>query len=119
MLRLTLTLFTLAAALAAQPSKLLVVSIDGLDTRYLHQADRLGLRIPTLRRLVNEGAVASGVVGIVPTVTWPSHTTMITGVTADRHGIPTNDQPGRAGQRGGSPVSSKPARCGRRPKRKE
>ncbi|MGH9661219.1 MAG: ectonucleotide pyrophosphatase/phosphodiesterase, partial [Bryobacteraceae bacterium] len=88
-----------AAALAAQPKKLLVVSVDGLDTRYLHNADRLGLRIPTLRRLVAEGAVASGVVGIVPTVTWPSHTTILTGVPSDEHGIVSNDQPGKPGQR--------------------
>ncbi len=85
--------------LAAQPRRLLVISIDGLDHRYLRDADRLGLRTPTLRRLVKEGALAEGVVGIVPTVTWPSHTTMITGVPAARHGILTNDQPGQPGQR--------------------
>jgi predicted AlkP superfamily pyrophosphatase or phosphodiesterase len=88
-----------AAALQAQPRKLLVISIDGLDTRYLHQADKLGMKIPTLRRLMAEGAVADGVVGIVPTVTWPSHTTLISGVEAAEHGIVGNDQPGQPGQR--------------------
>jgi len=98
-MRRLLAWLLLAAPLAAQPSRLLVVSIDGLDHRYLRDADRLNLRIPTLRRLLKEGLLADGVVGIVPTVTWPTHTTMITGVAAARHGIPTNDQPGQPGQR--------------------
>ena len=88
-----------AFPLAAQPRRLLVVSIDGLDHRYLGEADRLGLRIPTLRRLMKEGTLAEGAVGVVPTVTWPSHTTMITGVSPSQHGILTNDQPGQPGQR--------------------
>lgn len=97
----SLGLYLLAAGLlGSQPRKLLVVSVDGLDARYLRQPDRHGVRIPTLRRLAAEGAFAEGgVVGVVPTVTWPSHTTILTGVPADRHGIPTNDQPGQPGQR--------------------
>lgn len=94
MLRLALFL-GIACSLLAQPRKLLVISIDGLDTRYLKSADRL----PTLRRLMAEGVAADGVAGIVPTVTWPSHTTIITGVPAEEHGILTNDQPGKPGQR--------------------
>jgi predicted AlkP superfamily pyrophosphatase or phosphodiesterase len=98
MIRLALFLLCAAAAFG-QPYKLLVVSIDGMDHRYLRDADKLGLKIPTLRRLMNEGALADGVLGIVPTVTWPSHTTVLTGVPAARHGILTNDQPGQPGQR--------------------
>lgn len=98
MMRALLALL-LALPLIAQQRKLLVISIDGLDHRYLRDADKLGLRTPTLRRLVREGALAGGVVGIVPTVTWPSHTTMLTGVPAAQHGIVTNDQPGQPGQR--------------------
>ncbi len=89
----------LSASAPAQQRKLLVISIDGLDTRYLKDADRLGLKIPTLRRLMAEGTTAEGVVGIVPTVTWPSHTTIISGVPSEEHGILTNDQPGQPGQR--------------------
>ena len=100
MSRIRILLFLLCAICAsAQQRKLLVVSIDGLDHRYLRDADRLDLRIPTLRRLMRQGVVADGVQGIVPTVTWPSHTTIITGVPAARHGIMTNDQPGKPGQR--------------------
>ena len=98
MMRLALFL-SLVAAAYGQQNKLLVVSIDGMDHRYLRDADKLGLKIPTLRRLMNEGALADGVLGIVPTVTWPTHTTMLTGLPAERHGILTNDQPGQPGQR--------------------
>ena len=99
MKKLTLLLLLCAAALAAQQNRLLVISIDGLDHRWLRDADQLGIKTPTLRRLVREGARADGVVGIVPTVTWPSHTTMVTGVSAWEHGIVSNNQPGKPGQR--------------------
>ena len=85
-------LFSLAAAaFAAQP--LIVISVDGLDHRYLRDRDKLGMSIPILRRMIAEGAWADGVVGIVPTVTWPSHTTMITGVRSTEHGILSNRRP--------------------------
>ncbi|MGH9839317.1 MAG: ectonucleotide pyrophosphatase/phosphodiesterase [Blastocatellia bacterium] len=72
---------------------LLVISVDGLDYRYLRDADKLGLKIPTLRRLMREGEVTEGIEGVYPTVTWPSHTTMITGVAPARHGILNNRRP--------------------------
>jgi predicted AlkP superfamily pyrophosphatase or phosphodiesterase len=57
---------------------------------YVLEADKHGLKIPNLRYMVKEGAYAEGVVGVVPTVTYPSHTTMITGVWPDKHGIYAN-----------------------------
>jgi len=86
-----LLLFLLPGLGFAAPSppakKLLVVSVDGLDQRYLRDRDRLGLRIPNIRRLLQQGHYAQGVVGVYPTVTWPSHTSLITGVRPDQHGI--------------------------------
>lgn len=79
--------------------RLVVITVDGLDHRYLRDADALGLRIPTLRRLVREGAHADGVVGLVPTMTWPAHTTMITGVPSWEHGIVSNNQPAQPSER--------------------
>lgn len=67
--------------------RVLLISLDGLDTRYLHDADRLKLRIPTLRGLMREGATAKGVVSVYPTLTYPNHTTLVTGVHPARHGI--------------------------------
>ena len=75
-------------ARAGQP--LLVISVDGLDQRYLKECDRLGLKIPHLRRLMREGQWSEGVAGVVPTITWPSHTTIISGVDPSVHKIRSN-----------------------------
>ncbi len=80
-----------APVFAAQP--LVVISVDGLDNRYLAEADQRGLKIPTLRRLMREGQYSRGVVGVVPTITWPSHTTILTGVDPVVHGILSNWRP--------------------------
>ncbi len=68
----------------------LIVSIDGLMPAYYLEADELGLKIPNLRRLMAEGAFARGVQGVLPTTTYPSHTTLITGVTPRVHGVISN-----------------------------
>ncbi|MCC6588864.1 MAG: alkaline phosphatase family protein [Bryobacterales bacterium] len=78
---------------AAWGRPLLVVSIDGLDHRYLRDRDELGLKIPTLRRLLAQAQWADhGVIGVMPTVTFPSHTSMMTGVAPQIHGIVDNNQ---------------------------
>ena len=76
--------FAAAAAQAAPAHKLLVLSVDGLDWRYLRDRDAMGLRIPNFRRLLAKGEVADGVIGVWPTITWPSHTSIITGVRPDQ-----------------------------------
>src|SRR5262245_19396585 len=67
-----------------------MISIDGLKPDYVLDADKHGLKIPHLRRFLKEGAFATGVRGVVPTVTYPSHTTLVTGVSPSRHGILAN-----------------------------
>ena len=91
---LILTGWLAALSLSAQTRRpLLVISVDGLDQRYLKNADPAGLRIPTIRKLMREGEVTDGVVGVAPTVTWPSHTSMITGARPADHGILGNRRP--------------------------
>ncbi len=75
---------------AATPHRLFVLSVDGLDWRYLRDRDALGLSIPHLRHLLAIGEVADGVIGVWPTITWPSHTSIITGARPDQHGILSN-----------------------------
>jgi predicted AlkP superfamily pyrophosphatase or phosphodiesterase len=82
---------SLAAAHRTPPVvPLVLMSIDGLRPDYVLEADRYGLRIPELRRLLCEGAHAQGVRGVLPTITYPSHTTLVTGVSPARHGILAN-----------------------------
>lgn len=67
----------------------LMISIDGL--RPLDVIDEArGFDAPNLRRLMREGAYATGVRNALPTVTYPNHTTLITGVWPARHGIANN-----------------------------
>src|SRR5262245_28778386 len=97
--RIVVLLITLAVfggeSFAKQP--VLVISIDGMDQRYLSERDILGLKIPNLKRLIREGQWSAGVIGVVPTVTWPSHTTMITGLDPSEHGILNNRRPAAEG----------------------
>ena len=53
----------------------------------------MGERIPHLRKLLAQGQVADGVTGVWPTITWPSHTSLVTGVRPDQHGILGNRRP--------------------------
>jgi predicted AlkP superfamily pyrophosphatase or phosphodiesterase len=68
----------------------LLISIDGLRPGDLLEADTRGLKLPNLRKLMAEGAHARAVIGVLPTVTYPSHTTLLTGVSPARHGIVNN-----------------------------
>ncbi|HLI76979.1 MAG TPA: ectonucleotide pyrophosphatase/phosphodiesterase, partial [Acidobacteriaceae bacterium] len=67
-----------------------MISIDGMRPDYVTHADEHGLKIPTLRRFMAEGSYADGVRGVFPTVTYPSHTTLVTGVWPATHGILNN-----------------------------
>jgi len=67
-----------------------MISIDGLRPDYITAADAHGAKVPNLRRFLKEGAYAEGVAGVVPTVTYPSHTTLVTGAWPVKHGILAN-----------------------------
>ena len=79
-----------ALASAAHGAPVLMISIDGLRPADVLEAEQRGLKIPTLRRIASQGAYATDVVNVIPTVTYPNHTTLITGVRPDVHGISNN-----------------------------
>lgn len=66
---------------------LVIISLDSLGFRDIneHQAE-----LPTLNKLVNGGTWVKEVKGIYPTLTYPSHTTIITGQYPSVHGIVNN-----------------------------
>ena len=97
---LPLLLLAWMPLLPATAAPLLVISVDGMRPDYVTQADQHGLKIPYLRRMMKEGAYAHDVTGVNPTVTYPSHTTLVTGVAPAEHGIYNNtpfDPMGRNG----------------------
>lgn len=79
-----------SSAVPAAAAPVLLISIDGLRPGDVMEASQRGLKVPNLRRFLQEGAYASGVIGALPTVTYPSHTTLITGTAPARHGIVGN-----------------------------
>jgi predicted AlkP superfamily pyrophosphatase or phosphodiesterase len=80
--------FCAAGALRAAP--VLMISIDGLRPADVLDAQSGGLRLPILTGLAREGPYATGVRDALPSVTYPNHTTLITGVWPARHGIASN-----------------------------
>jgi predicted AlkP superfamily pyrophosphatase or phosphodiesterase len=78
-----------AASSAPGVGRVVVISVDGLMPDVYLEPDAHGLAIPILRSLVARGA-AGRVRGVMPTVTYPSHTTIVTGVVPRVHGIVTN-----------------------------
>jgi predicted AlkP superfamily pyrophosphatase or phosphodiesterase len=90
-------IFSLALVLAANAAPaqertgavtdhVIVISVDGLRPDAI---DRFGAK--TIQRLATEGAHSYTAQTILPSKTLPSHTSMLTGVTPEVHGIFWND----------------------------
>jgi len=70
-----------------------LISLDGFPAYALNDPR---LPIPTLRQVMAEGAVVGSMRPINPTVTWPNHTAMVTGVNAAKHQVLFNGKVVRA-----------------------
>lgn len=83
------------APIEARAPVTILLSIDGFRPDYLRRGDT-----PTLDRLAAEGVSAS-MRPSFPTMTFPNHYTMVTGLRPDRHGIVNNTMydPARPGVR--------------------
>ena len=86
---LAATLLVGCGARAPRP-RVVLISVDGLWARDLQRAESAGVQLPVLDSLRRAGVLAAGVIGSFPSVTYPSHTTMITGVPPSRHGVYAN-----------------------------
>ncbi len=75
-----------AAAQARSDARphVIIITLDGFGGWGL---DDPHLPLPTLRALAARGAVAGGMRPVNPTVTWPNHTSIVTGVTPAKHGV--------------------------------
>jgi arylsulfatase A-like enzyme len=65
----------------------IVISIDGLRADAIERAGA-----GTLQRLMAEGAYSLEATTILPSITLPSHTSMLTGATPEMHGVLWNDE---------------------------
>src|SRR6185312_14065270 len=96
--------FTVSAATVPTKQRMVVViSLDGFPAYTLQDPK---LPVPTLRRLAETGCTAKRMIPINPTVTWPNHTAMVTGVQSPQHGLLYNGALVRTG--GWPPVKIEP-----------
>jgi len=91
--------FLLAAILLVAPAVLwaqidrtvVIISWDGGKPSVIRQMVREA-RLPNIQRLLVEGSYSWTAQTILPSSTLPSHTSMVTGVTVQRHGVSWNDR---------------------------
>lgn len=67
--------------------RVVVISIDGFAAFYWTDERA---RLPHLRRLAERGAIATSMEAVFPTTTWPTHVSLVTGVSPRIHGVVAN-----------------------------
>jgi predicted AlkP superfamily pyrophosphatase or phosphodiesterase len=77
-----------AAVDPARAPIVILISIDGLAAYNFE--DRFA-DMPTIRWMAENGVRAQGMETCFPSVTWPTHTTLVTGVRPGRHGVLGNN----------------------------
>ena len=68
-----------------QKPTLLLVSFDGFRADYLDRFD-----LPNFRRVIARGTRAGGMHPVFPTITFPNHYSLVTGLYPEHHGIVEN-----------------------------
>lgn len=88
-------IFVMVANATAEPTPVnksdrivVMISLDGLAAHYF---DDPKAEMPTIRALAAAGTRATSMKASTPTVTWPNHTTLVTGVEPARHGVLGNN----------------------------
>ena len=81
---LCLVITAIASSFAQQSKYVVMISIDGFRPEFYK--DR-SWPAPNIQALAQNGVYADGVRGVFPTVTYPSHTTILTGALPAKHGI--------------------------------
>ncbi len=87
LLLLAIALFAIVPARAVQiPAPIVIlVSIDGWRWDYIDRAD-----VPNIKALAARGVRSQGLIPSFPSVTFPNHYTLVTGLVPDHHGIVAN-----------------------------
>jgi predicted AlkP superfamily pyrophosphatase or phosphodiesterase len=80
-----LALFITTGQLMAQTAKhVIFITIDGFRPDFYLDSE---WQTPNLHALMQDGAYAKGVNSVFPSMTYPSHTTIVTGVQPAKHGV--------------------------------
>lgn len=90
-------------ATSADADHVVIISVDGLPAYLLSDPNA---SLPTIRGLAKSGAYAEGMIASNPSVTWPNHTSLVTGVRPAKHGVLFNGVLERGGP--GLPVRVNP-----------
>lgn len=86
LLAIAIALVILLPLRAAQQSPIVIlVSLDGWRWDYIDRAD-----VPNLKALAAKGVRSQGLIPSFPSVTFPNHYTLVTGLYPDHHGIIAN-----------------------------
>ncbi len=97
-----LALLATAPAFAANADRhVVLISLDGFPA-YLWRDETLAL--PHLRQLAAAGVVADAMTIVNPAITWPNHTSLVTGVAPQKHGVLYNGLVTRLGP--GKPIKN-------------
>lgn len=87
----------------ARDRHVVLISVDGLPAYLL---DDPSAPLPNIRRLAELGVAAEGMTVSNPSVTWPNHTSLVTGVRPEKHGVLFNGVLEKAGP--GLPIKVDP-----------
>lgn len=95
---------------ARKDRHVVLISLDGFGA---YNLDDARLPLPNIRALAARGARADAMTVSTPSVTWPNHTTLVTGVSPARHGVLANGkiEPGTATPMTINPRRSKEELC--------
>ena len=96
-IRILCVLLACPAWADAPADHVVLVSVDGFRPDFYLDA---GWPAPTIQKMAREGAHAERVRVVFPSVTYPAHTTMVTGVMPGRHGVVYNNPFELGGQTG-------------------
>ncbi len=75
--------------LPASSKHILLISVKGMGSHF-YVPPSADSRIASLRRLMQEGSYAESVVGVYPSVSYPSHAAIVMGHLPAKHGIYSN-----------------------------
>ena len=80
----------IASAAGANSNHVITISLDGLRPEF-YLAPEFAKNCDTLTALRDRGSYAKGALPAYPSMTYPGHTTIATGVSVARHGITANN----------------------------